>query len=53
MVVNGFKFYSMGDFSNRWYEARRGDVVITSKSLAYLKKKVKKLPQETSEKSGG
>jgi hypothetical protein len=45
MTINGFTFYVIqtGErIADRRYEARRGDVVLTSKSLEYLVKKVKK-----------
>ena len=42
MVINGFKFYvRQHDTTDKYYEAIRGDVVLTSKSLDYLVKKVK------------
>ena len=44
MTINGFTFYVIktGErIADRRYEARRGDVVLTSKSLNYLKKLVK------------
>jgi hypothetical protein len=43
MVINGFKFYvRQHDTAAKYYVAMRGDVVLTSKSLDYLVKKVKK-----------
>jgi hypothetical protein len=43
MVINGFKFYvRQHDTADKYYVAMRGDVVLTSKSLDYLVKKVKK-----------
>lgn len=48
MTINGFTFridFTTGVY-NRRYEARRGEVVLKSKSLDYLIRKVKKYPQE-------
>lgn len=48
ITINGFTFridFTMGVY-NRRYEARRGEVVLKSKSLDYLVRKVKKYPQE-------
>jgi len=43
MMINGFTFKVHNhDTSAKYYEAVRGDVVLTSKSLDYLIKKVKK-----------
>lgn len=43
MTINGFIFRVHNhDTSAKYYEAIRGDVKITSKSLDYLKRKVKK-----------
>lgn len=50
MRVNGFTFKSVDcgpRIEDRRYEAHRGELVIKSKSLDYLIKKVKKLPQES------
>lgn len=46
MTINGFTFKvcnAEGSFSERFYEATNGQIVLTSKSLNYLIKKVKKL----------
>jgi hypothetical protein len=47
MTINGFTFridFTMGVNSRR-YEACRGEVVLKSKSLDYLIRKVKKYPK--------
>jgi len=42
MEINGFKFYVRNhDSANKYYEAIRGDVILKSKNLNYLKKMVK------------
>ena len=49
MEINGFVFFVRNTelgFDNRYYEAVRGDVILKSKSLQYLKKKVKKQPSQ-------
>lgn len=43
MTINGFTFKVLNhDTAAKRYEATRGDVTLTSKSLDYLIKKVKK-----------
>lgn len=46
MTINGFTFKACNSdlsFSERYYEATNGQIVLTAKRLDYLVKKVKKL----------
>lgn len=50
MKENGFSYYVFNhNTAEKYYEARRGELVIRSKSLSYLKRLVKKQPAENQE----